>query len=144
MRFNKTLLKRGSIAGYEIFKRAPLRWVAMFTFLPNGKWCPYWWSSLIYNRSARHEQHECDKSNTNAARVRHKCDASATLKTRVRHEWRFLILITTRVKTYFHTLIFTIWRLKDYKERSNFMLRITFWKCLFSMLKCIQKVHHKN
>ena len=43
-------------------------------------------SSLIYNMSAKHEQHECDTSATLATRVRHewhKCDSSAT---RVLHE----------------------------------------------------------
>ena len=51
-------------------------------------------SSLIYNTSARHEQHECDTSETWATRVRHKCDTSATRTTRVLHErreWKILI-----------------------------------------------------
>ena len=83
-------------------------------------------SSLIYKTSARHERHECDTS-----------DTSATQTTRVRHEWKILILTMTRVKTYFHTLTFTIWQVKDYKERENFVLRITFSKCLFSFPKCV-------
>ena len=57
--------------------------------------------------------------------------------TRVRHEWKKLILIPTRVKTYFHNPIFTIWQLKDYKERNNFILRTTFWKCLTTVPKYI-------
>ena len=123
-------------------------------------------SSLIYNTSVRHEQHECNTSvtnatwvrhewdwnNTSAIRVRHECnmsatrmlheryecDANATRTTRVRHEWKILILITTRVKTYFHTPIFTTWQVKDYKERNNFILK-TFWKWLVSMSKCVGK-----
>ena len=118
-------------------------------------------SSLIYNTSARHERHEFntsaklatlvrnewDTSNTSATRVRQKCtrvlherhkyNTSATRTAWVRPEWKTLILIRKRVKTYFHTLIFTIWQVKDYKERNNFMLRTTFWKCPVSMPKCV-------
>ena len=105
-------------------------------------------SSLIYNTSARHEWHECDTSATparhewntsytSATQVRHECETSATRTARVRHEWKNLILITTLVKTYFHTLIFTIWQVKDYKERNNFILRTSFWKCVASMPKCV-------
>ena len=46
-------------------------------------------SSLIYNASARHDQHECDTSHTSetrATRVQQECDTSATRATRVRHE----------------------------------------------------------
>ena len=46
-------------------------------------------SSLIYNTSARHEQHECETSDGNVTRVRHErqeCETSATRTTRVRHE----------------------------------------------------------
>ena len=99
-------------------------------------------SSLIYNTSARyerHERHECNTNATLATRARHErqmCDTSATITTRVQHEWKILMLITTRVKTY-HTLLFTIWQVKDYKERNNFILRTTFWKCLVSMPKCV-------
>ena len=63
-----------------------------------------------------------DTSDTNATRVRHERHE--------RHEWKTLVLITTQMKTYFHTPIFTIWQVKDYKERNNFILRTTFWKCL--------------
>ena len=100
-------------------------------------------SSLIYNTSVRHERHECDTSNkraTLATRVRHEkheCYTSATRTTRIRHEWKKLILIATRVKTYFYTLIFPMWQVKDNKERNNFILRTTFWKCLVSMPKCV-------
>ena len=122
-------------------------------------------SSLIYNTSIRHEQHECNEnatrvqhecntSNTSATRVKHEqreCntsatrilrkrneyDTSATRTTQVWHEWKVLTLITTLVKAYFHTLIFAIWQVKDYKERNNFFLRTIVWKCLVSMPKCI-------
>ena len=97
-------------------------------------------SSLICNTSARHERHECNTSATLATRVRHECYNNDTNAIRVlheRHELKMLNLITTRVKTYFHTLIFTIREEKDYEEKDNFFPRITFWKCLFSMPKCV-------
>ena len=121
-------------------------------------WVNFWvsvGSSLIYNTSARHEPHECDTSDKNATRLRHESDTSDTSETGVQQECNtsatqvlherhecdtseaFLILITTRVKTYFHTLILTLWQVKDYKERNNFILRTTFWKCLVSMPKCV-------
>ena len=34
--------------------------------------------------------------------------------------------------------------MKNDKERSYFSLRTMFYKCLFSMPKCVWKVHHKN
>ena len=49
-------------------------------------------SSLIYNMSARHEQHECDTSNTNATlttrvrQKRHECDTSARRVLHERHQ----------------------------------------------------------
>ena len=85
-------------------------------------------------------RYECDTSYKSATRVReerHKCDMSGTLTTRMRHVWKTLILTTTRVKTYVHTFIFTIWQLKDYTKKNNFILRATFWKCLFLMPKCV-------
>ena len=87
--------------------------------------------------------HEWDSSDTNAKR-RHECytnHTSAIRTTRVRHEWKFLILITTRLKIYFHNPIVAIQQMKDYKERNNFILRTTFWKCLVPMPKCVWKVH---
>ena len=89
-------------------------------------------------------QHECDTSDTSATWVRHECDTSATRvrhkydtsakrTTRVWHEWKIFILITALVKTYFHTPIFTIWQVKVYKDRNNFIIGTTFWKCLNSM-----------
>ena len=100
-------------------------------------------SDMSHTNATRVRQ-ECNISETRAPRVPHKCDTSAKGMTQVRNKWKFLILITTRVKTYYHTVIFTIWQVKDYKERKYFILRITFWKCLFSMPKCVSKVHHKN
>ena len=76
--------------------------------------------------------------------MRHKYDISATQTTIVRHEWKILILVTTRVKTYFHTLIFTIWQVKDYKERNNFILRTTIWKCLVSIQNAFKKCTTKT
>ena len=74
-------------------------------------------SSLIYNTSARHEQHECDTGNTSETRPT-RCNTSTTQTTRVRHECytndtiAILILITTQVKTYFYTPIFITWHMK--------------------------------
>ena len=80
------------------------------------------WSSLIYNKSARHKRHECDTSATLATQVQHECYTNETRATRVLHERhecdtseKFLTLITTRLKTYFHTAIFSIWQVKNYK-----------------------------
>ena len=100
--------------------------------------------SVIYNTSARHEQHECDTSETDVTQVRYKSDTSATRTARVQNEWKILILITTRVKTYFHTSMFTIWHVKDYKERKNFTLRTIFWKWFNPMPKYVGKVQHGN
>ena len=46
-------------------------------------------SSLIYNTSVRHEQHECDTSDTNATRAQHEgqeWDTSDTSATQIQHE----------------------------------------------------------
>ena len=84
-------------------------------------------SSLCYITSTRHERNECDKCATRTTRV------------------KIFDLITTQVKTFSHPYIFTaIWQMKDYKERNNFILRTTFWKCLVPMPKCVWKVYHKN
>ena len=76
-------------------------------------------SSLIYNKSVRHEPHVCDTSDTSATWVQHECNTSETRDTsatQVRHEyymnntsatqvlhegheWKIIILITTLVKT---------------------------------------------
>ena len=103
--------------------------------------------SLFYNTTARNERHEWGTNDTSATWVLHEwheCDMSATRTARVRHKWKILIFITTWLKTYFHTPITTIWQMKDYKERNNFILRTTFWKCIVPMPKCVGKVHHKN
>ena len=87
-------------------------------------------------------QHECDTSDTSETRttaLQHKCGTSATRTIRVRHERKILILITTRVKTYFHTLIFTIWQVSNYKERNNFILGTTYWKCLVPCQNAFKK-----
>ena len=34
--------------------------------------------------------------------------------------------------------------MKDYKERKDFILRTTFWKCFVPMPKFVRKVHHKT
>ena len=46
-------------------------------------------SSLIYNTSARHKQHDCDTSDTsgtNATQVQHEWDMNNTSATRVQHK----------------------------------------------------------
>ena len=92
----------------------------------------------------RYEGYECDTSATWVLHERLKCDTSATRTTRVWREQKILILIIRQGKTYFHTPIFTIWQVKDYKERNNFILRTTFWKCIVPLPKCVSKVHRKN
>ena len=81
-------------------------------------------------------QHECNTSYTSATRVRHKRHEYDISAKRARHECYTNDTSATRAKN-FDTLIFTIWQVKDYKERNNFILRTTFWKCLFSMPKCV-------
>ena len=96
------------------------------------------------NTSARRLRHECCTSVTQVLQERNECDTSATRTTRVGYEWKILFLITRLVKTYFNTFILALWLMKNYKERNNFVLRTTFWKCMLSMPKCVRKVHHKN
>ena len=61
-----------------------------------------------------------------------------------RHEWHKCDTSTTQIKTYFHSPAFTIWQVKDYKERNNFILKTTFWKCLMSMPKDTTKTELFN
>ena len=95
----------------------------------------------------RLKRNECDSNNASAWRVLHEqqqCNKTATRTTQVRYKWKIFLLITTRLKTCFHTPILAIWRMKENKERNNFILGATFWKCLVPMSKCVSKVHHKN
>ena len=85
------------------------------------------WSSLFYNTIARHERHE-----------RHECNTNAIQTARVqdeREEFKNFDFDKTHVTTYFQISILTIWQMKHYKERDNFILRITFSKCLVPMPK---------
>ena len=99
------------------------------------------WSSLFYNTIARHERHE-----------RHECNTNAIQTARVqdeRGEFRNFDFDKTHVTTYFHISILTIWQMKHYKEKDNFILRITFSKCLVPMPKlhfekCIAKTEFCN
>ena len=95
------------------------------------------WSSIPYNTSARHKQHERNTSDTSVTRLWHKWDSYNRNATWVLHERRecdtsqkSLILITTWVKTYFHTPILAIWQMKYCKKSNNFLLRTILWKCL--------------
>lgn len=53
----------------------------------NYLWRSLFWSSLIYNMSARQERHECDTSATQATRVWHERRDSDTSETMARHYW---------------------------------------------------------
>ena len=53
----------------------------------NYLWRSLFWSSLIYNMSARQERHECDTSATQATRVWHERRDSDTNETIARHYW---------------------------------------------------------
>ena len=53
----------------------------------NYLWRSLFWSSLIYNMSARQERHECDTSATQATRVWHERRDSDTSETIARHYW---------------------------------------------------------
>ena len=115
------------------------------------------WSSLFYNTSARHERRECNTNDTSPIRgqhEQHECNMSETGATWVPHECNTNDMSVARVKNFdfdndtseniFSHPILAIWQMKDYKERTNFILRTTFWKCLVTMPKPIWKVHHKN
>ena len=107
------------------------------------------WSSIPYNTSARHKQHERNTRDTSVTRLWHKWDSYNRNATWVLHERRecdtsqkSLILITTWVKTYFHTPILAIWQMKYCKKSNNFLLRTILWNASFS--KCVWKLHLKN
>ena len=101
-----------------------------------------------------------DTSATRTTRVRHECDMNAKRMARLRHECYTSDTSVTPVKNFdfcnnksenkfsreniFSHPILAIWQMKDYKERNNFILTTTFWKCIVPMPKCIWKVHHKN
>ena len=68
------------------------RYVRMRNFSGNSKQMQavyMIWYSLIYNTSARHQQHECNISDMNTTQVRHnrhECNTSATGVSHKRHE----------------------------------------------------------
>ena len=57
-------------------------------------------SSLIHNKSARYEQHECDTSETRTTRVQHECDASVSRTTQEQHECHTNDTGVTRAKSF--------------------------------------------
>ena len=84
----------------------------------------------------RHERHECNTSATLAKRVLHettRADTSATLTTGERHECYTNNASAARGKTFDfdndtskNKFSHPIWQVKEYKERKNFIIRITF------------------
>ena len=122
--------------------------------------CIKYWSSLFYYTSARHEQHECNTNDTSATRTLRvwlewdMSDTSATRTTWVRHKCYTNDTSVIRIKNFdFHndTSENIFWhpyiscmQMKDCKERSNIILRTTFWECLVPMSKCVWKVQCKN
>ena len=81
---------------------------------------------LFYNASARHVRHQCDTSETRAKRVRHESYTSDTNATR-----------TKNFDFDNETNELAIWQMEDYKERNNFILRTTPWKCNVPIPKCV-------
>ena len=73
-------------------KQPPLAFYEKATEKPkltseNYKWRSLFWTSLIYNMSAKQERHECDTSDISATRVQHKqheCDTNDATVTLVR------------------------------------------------------------
>ena len=98
------------------------------------------WSSLIYNTSARHERHEFNTSAERATRVQHECHTNGTCTTLVKN---FDFDNDTSENIFWNPCIYYR-QVKDYKERNNFVLRTTFWKCHVPMPKFVWKVHRKN
>ena len=54
----------------------------------------------------------------------------------------FKLSIFCKIETF--TPLYKLFQMKDDKERNYFSLRIMFQKCLFPMLKCVWKRHHKK
>ena len=98
-------------------------------------------------KGVRHEQHEYNTNDTTAIQVRHEwheCDINATRMTRVPHECYTNDSSATRMKNFdfdkdtsenmfSHPCISYMAN----EERNNFILTITFWKCLIPISKCI-------
>ena len=93
-------------------------------------------------------------SDRRARQAQNKCNTSVAQTTRVGHEYYTNVKSATRVITFdfhndtsenilSHTYIDYMAK-KDYKERNNFNLRTTFWKCLVPMRKCVWKKLHEN
>ena len=88
-----------------------------------------------------------DTSETNATRVRHDCDMREAGATQMGLDCDKNGKIATQVKNFdfdyktseniFSHPIFARWKMEDGKERINFILRHTFWKCFIPMPKCI-------
>ena len=92
--------------------------------------------------SARHERHECDTNDTSATQVRRECYTNDTSAGRVKN---FDFDNDSSENIFSHSYINYI-TMKDYKERNNFILRTTFWKCLLPMPfeKCTTKAISKG
>ena len=93
-------------------------------------------------------------SDWSARQAQHKCNMSAAQTTQVGHDYYTNDKSATRVITFdFHNdttenilshNYIDYMAKKDYKERNNFNLRTTFWKCLVPMRKCVWKKLHEN
>ena len=112
-------------------------------------------SSLIYNTCARHERHECDTSDTNVTRVQHYPHEWDTSATPVQHECYTNDTSAIQVKNldfdnstskniFSHPYIYYMASERlFYKMRNNFILRTTFWKCLFHAIMRLKSAPQK-
>ena len=100
-------------------------------------------SETITKRATR-ARHEWDKSKSSATEVRHKCYTNDTTAAQVNN---FEFYNDTNKNIISHAYIYfmaKIKEIKDHKDKNNFIVRTTFWKCFVPMPKSVWKVHHKN
>ena len=104
-------------------------------------------SSLFYNMSVRHEQHECDTSDMNTTRVQHERHECSTSETLVQRECHTSDTTATRVKNFVfdngtsenmssHPYIYYMAN-ERLQEEEQFHSKNYLWKSLFPMSKCI-------
>ena len=111
----------------KVIKQPLCRGVNLYRFLKKRT---YYWSSLIYNTSARHERHECD---TSATQVRHECYTNNVSATRV----KIFDFDNGTGKNIFSHLYIYYMASERLQGEEQFHTKNTFWKCLVSMPKCV-------
>ena len=100
-------------------------------------------SSLIYNTSARHEQHKCNTS----ARIRYKCNTSNASEKLVRHKWQEWDTSATRKTRVRHECYMndtsTI-QMKNFDTRENMFSHLHISYIANEWLQEEEQFHPKN